>query len=187
MPKLVLRLLLCAVLAVTLGGCTSESEPDGPKVIQPGAPGEPNRSGDPDIAASSNEWTHTDLAFMQMMIPHHYQALEMSDLARKHARTKAVRILAERIRGAQAPEIQAMSSWLDERNLEVPRAGEDPKKYDHSRLKRLIEEGAVEKRGETYTFTRDYQFNSPSAAASFVLGRNARPKAWKFESGRALA
>ena len=133
MPKLVLRLLLCAVLAVTLGGCTSESEPDGPKVIQPGAPGEPNRSGDPDIAASSNEWTHTDLAFMQMMIPHHYQALEMSDLARKHARTKAVRILAERIRGAQAPEIQAMSSWLDERNLEVPRAGEDPKKYDHSK------------------------------------------------------
>ena len=56
----------------------------------------------------------------------------MSALAEKHARSKAVRTLAERISGAQAPEIQAMSSWLDERNIEVPRADEDPKKYDHS-------------------------------------------------------
>ena len=132
MPKLVLRLLLAAVLAVALGGCSSESKPDGPKVIQPGAPGEPNQSGDPDPADRSNEWNHTDIAFMQMMIPHHHQALKMSALAEKHARSKSVRILAERIRGAQAPEIQAMSAWLDERNIEVPRADADPMKYDHS-------------------------------------------------------
>jgi len=132
MPKLVVRLVLFAVLAVTLGGCTSESEPDGPKVIQPGAPGEPNRSGDPDPTERSSEWNHTDVAFMQMMIPHHHQALEMSALADEHARSKAVRTLAERISGAQAPEIQAMSSWLSERNIEVPRTDEDPKKYDHS-------------------------------------------------------
>lgn len=132
MPKLVVRLVLCAVFAVSLGGCTSGSEPDGPKVIQPGAPGEPNRSGDPDPTERSNEWNHTDVAFMQMMIPHHHQALEMSALAEKHARSKAVRTLADRISGAQAPEIQAMSAWLDERNLEIPRADEDPTKYDHS-------------------------------------------------------
>ena len=132
MPKLVVRLLLSTVLAVTLGGCTSDSEPDGPKVIQPGAPGEPNKSGDPDPTERSNEWNHTDVAFMQMMIPHHHQALKMSALAEKHAGSKAVRTLADRISGAQAPEIQAMSAWLDERNIEVPRADADPKKYDHS-------------------------------------------------------
>ncbi|MGH3457804.1 DUF305 domain-containing protein [Aeromicrobium sp.] len=132
LPTIVVRLLLSAALAVALGGCSSDSEPDGPKVIQPGAPGEPNASGDPDTAAQSNEWNHTDVAFMQMMIPHHHQALEMSDLAGKHARSKAVRTLAERISGSQAPEIQAMSAWLDERKMEVPRAGEDPMKYDHS-------------------------------------------------------
>ncbi len=132
MPKLVVRLLLAATLAVSLGGCTSDSKPDGPKVIQPGAPGEPNKSGDPDPANRSNEWNHTDIAFMQMMIPHHHQALKMSALAERHASSKAVRILADRIRGAQAPEIQAMSSWLDERNIEVPRADADPMKYDHS-------------------------------------------------------
>ena len=130
-PTLVVRLLLSAVLAVALGGCSSGSEPDGPKVIQPGAPGEPNRSGDHDPADRSNEWNHTDVAFMQMMIPHHHQALKMSALADKHARSKSVRILAERISGSQAPEIQAMSAWLDERNIEVPRADADPMKYDH--------------------------------------------------------
>ena len=132
MPKLVLRLLLAATLAVSLGGCTSDAKPDGPKVIQPGAPGEPNKSGDPDPVDRSNEWNHTDIAFMQMMIPHHHQALKMSALAEKHARSKAVRTLAERISGAQAPEIQAMSAWLSERNIEVPRADADPNKYDHS-------------------------------------------------------
>jgi uncharacterized protein (DUF305 family) len=101
-------------------------------VIRPGAPGEPAASGDSDTAVQSNEWNHTDVAFMQMMIPHHHQALEMSALADKHARDKSVRSLAERISASQAPEIQAMSAWLDERKIEVPRAGEDPKKYDHS-------------------------------------------------------
>ena len=132
MPKVVVRLLLCSVLVVALGGCSSDSEPEGPKVIQPGAPGEPNSSGDPDSVNRSNEWNHTDVAFMQMMIPHHQQALEMSALADKHARNKAVRTMADRIKGSQAPEIQAMSAWLDERNIEVPRAGDDPEKYDHS-------------------------------------------------------
>lgn len=132
MPKVVIRLLLAAALVVALGGCSPDSEADGPKVLQPGAPGEPNKSGDPDPTERSNEWNHTDVAFMQMMIPHHHQALEMSALADKHARSKSVRTLAERISGAQAPEIQAMSAWLDERNIEVPRVGDDPKKYDHS-------------------------------------------------------
>ena len=133
MPKLVVRLMLSAVLVVTLGGCGSDSEPDGPKVIQPGAPGEPNKTGDADPVERSDQWNHTDVAFMQMMIPHHHQALKMSAMAEKQARSKAVRILAERIRGAQAPEIQAMTAWLDERNLEVPRADADPMGYDHSR------------------------------------------------------
>lgn len=131
MPKRVVRVLLSAVLAVALGGC-SDSEPDGPKVIQPGAPGEPNKTGDADPVERSDQWNHTDVAFMQMMIPHHHQALKMSAMAEKHARSKGVRILADRIRGAQAPEIQAMSAWLDERNIEVPRADADPKEFDHS-------------------------------------------------------
>jgi len=132
------RLVLPAALVFALGGCGSESAPaarnrsDGPKVIQPGGPGEPATTGSTDAVDRSQEWNHTDVAFMQMMIPHHAQALEMSQLAAKHADDKQVRSLGDRIRGAQAPEIQAMSAWLEERDMEVPRPGEDPRKFDHS-------------------------------------------------------
>lgn len=133
------RLVLPAALLVVLGGCASDSAPapqrasDGPTVIQPGGPGEPATTGSADAVDRSQEWNHTDVAFMQMMIPHHTQALEMSQLAARHADDERVRSIADRIRGAQAPEIQAMSAWLEERKMEVPRPGEDPRKFDHSR------------------------------------------------------
>ena len=138
LPMIAVKLVLPAALVVALGGCGADqdsaarSSSDGPKVIQPGGPGEPATTGSSDAVDRSDEWNHTDVAFMQMMIPHHAQALEMSELAHKYARDKRVRSLAERIRGAQAPEIQAMSAWLEERNMQVPRAGDDPRKFDHS-------------------------------------------------------
>lgn len=56
-----------------------------------------------------------DVMFAQLMIPHHEQAVVMSDLALDPARgaSPAVVALAERIRGAQAPEIEQMRAWLD--------------------------------------------------------------------------
>ncbi len=129
LPRIAVRLVLPAVLVAVLGGCSSDeepaakSDPDGPKVIQPGGPGEPATTVSPDAVDRSDEWNHTDVAFVQMMIPHHGQALEMSELADKYAQDKRVRRLAERIRASQAPEIQAMSAWLEERNMEVPRRG----------------------------------------------------------------
>ena len=137
LPTIVVRLVLPAVLVAALGGCSSDAEPaaksgsDGPRVIQPGAPGEPATTVSPEAVDRSDEWNHTDVAFLQMMIPHHAQALEMSALAGRYAQDERVRRLAERIRASQAPEIQAMSAWLAERNMEVPRPGDDPKKYDH--------------------------------------------------------
>ena len=120
------------------GACSSDPEQkeasggsDGPKVIQPGKPGETAKTIEPNSVSRSDEWNQTDVAFMQMMIPHHAQAVQMSKLAPSRAADKRVRILADRIRAAQAPEILAMSAWLEERNMEVPRAGEDPAKYHH--------------------------------------------------------
>ncbi len=140
LPRVAVRLVLPAVLTVVLAGCSSDKEPaarsaesasDGPKVIQPGGPGEPATTGSSDPVDRSEEWNHTDVAFVQMMIPHHAQALKMSELARRYARDTRVRSLAERIRGSQAPEIQAMAAWLEERSMEVPRIEDDPMKYDH--------------------------------------------------------
>jgi uncharacterized protein (DUF305 family) len=50
--------------------------------------------------------------FAQMMIPHHQQAIVMSDLALKSSTNPDVLALARQIKAAQAPEIEQMKSWL---------------------------------------------------------------------------
>jgi uncharacterized protein (DUF305 family) len=50
--------------------------------------------------------------FAQMMIPHHQQAIVMSDLALKNSTNPDVLALARQIKAAQAPEIEQMKSWL---------------------------------------------------------------------------
>ena len=63
----------------------------------------------------STEFNQADIMFAQMMIPHHEQAIEMSDLIlAKDGVDPAVVELAEEITAAQGPEIEQMESWLDE-------------------------------------------------------------------------
>lgn len=100
-------------------------------VIVPGAPGESASTVGPDDVQVEDPWNHADVAFLQMMIPHHAQAMAMSELATTRAADPQVLRLAERIHAAQRPEILAMAGWLEERDVEVPRAAEDPAAYDH--------------------------------------------------------
>ncbi len=53
-----------------------------------------------------------DVTFVKDMIPHHEQAVVMSDLALSQAGSPAVKDLATRIKAAQAPEIATMQGWL---------------------------------------------------------------------------
>lgn len=99
-------------------------------VLQPGRPGEEATTGGP-VEVEEGGYNHSDIAFVQMMIPHHAQALEMSELAAERAGSRPVRVLASRIRAAQGPEILLMSSWLEERNLDVPTPSDDPSEFDH--------------------------------------------------------
>ncbi|WP_051706401.1 DUF305 domain-containing protein [Nocardioides aequoreus] len=146
------RLAAAAVtglLVLTLAGCggsddggeaaegsstpsASASAADGePRLVQGGEPGEQATEVPSDTTMAPNEWSHDDEMFMQMMIPHHAQALEMTELAAEHATDRRVRLLAERISAAQGPEISMMAAWLEERDLEVPRASDDPLEFDH--------------------------------------------------------
>jgi uncharacterized protein (DUF305 family) len=102
-------------------------------VLQPGRPGEQARVVDqPEKVVPEDTWSHSDIAFMQMMIPHHGQALTMSRLAGTRAEDARVRTLAERIEAAQGPEIMMMAAWLEERGVDVPQADDDPAAFDHS-------------------------------------------------------
>lgn len=61
---------------------------------------------------SAGDHNDADVAFAQQMIPHHEQAVEMSQLAAKADTDPDVEALAEQIAGAQGPEISQMSGWL---------------------------------------------------------------------------
>jgi uncharacterized protein (DUF305 family) len=77
--------------------------------------------GDHDMAATHSAdqmgtGQKADVMFVQEMIPHHQQAVEMADLALDpaHQASPAVKDLATRIKTAQAAEIVDMNSWLVE-------------------------------------------------------------------------
>lgn len=61
-----------------------------------------------------------DVEFAQQMIPHHQQAVEMSELAADSAGSPKVRALAEEIKAAQGPEIEKLTGWLQEWDEDVP-------------------------------------------------------------------
>jgi uncharacterized protein (DUF305 family) len=62
----------------------------------------------------SGTWMDADVMFLQMMIPHHEQAVEMSMLAVTNGASPEVQKLADTIAAAQGPEIEQMRTWLDE-------------------------------------------------------------------------
>ena len=59
----------------------------------------------------NSNFSSQDLMFAEMMIPHHEQAIEMSDLALRNSTNPEVLSLAKQIKEAQAPEIEQMKSW----------------------------------------------------------------------------
>ncbi|MFF0021672.1 DUF305 domain-containing protein [Streptomyces sp. NPDC005496] len=68
--------------------------------------------GSASASARAGSFNDADVAFAQMMIPHHEQALEMARLAPDRASDPEVKKLATKIEKAQAPEIRTMKGWL---------------------------------------------------------------------------
>lgn len=64
--------------------------------------------------------TVADIRFMQEMIGHHQQAVEMTALVRARTRRADLRVLSERIAVSQADEIAMMRQWLSTRGAVVP-------------------------------------------------------------------
>lgn len=89
--------------ALTLSACGSTS----PAADAPAA----ETGGSSATASASNT---ADIEFAQMMIPHHEQAVEMSDIILDtDGVDQDVVDLATGIKAAQEPEIQQMEAWLD--------------------------------------------------------------------------
>jgi uncharacterized protein (DUF305 family) len=61
---------------------------------------------------AEGEYNETDVMFLQMMVAHHQQGLEMVRLAEKSATRSEVRILAQAVDATQSDEVKLMTSWL---------------------------------------------------------------------------
>jgi uncharacterized protein (DUF305 family) len=83
-----------------------------PVVVQPGAPGQPSKTLPASTRPTLPQRSAADVAFMQGMIMHHSQAVEMTALIASHTQNKEVRSLGEKISRSQSDEIGFMRRWL---------------------------------------------------------------------------
>jgi uncharacterized protein (DUF305 family) len=93
-----------------------------PVIIQPGAPGQASReiTATAAVEAAVAVATEADIRFMQGMIGHHAQALEMTALLPSRTARADMRLMGQRIELSQADEIKFMERWLQTRGQVVP-------------------------------------------------------------------
>ncbi len=85
---------------------------DSSVVVQPGAPGDATKVLPSTTSAKLPPITKADVEFMQGMIHHHAQAVEMVALMKSRTKNKKLLLLGTRISQTQAEEIKFMKRWL---------------------------------------------------------------------------
>jgi len=89
-----------------------QSATGSPVIVQPGAPGAPSKNLPPSTTPTPPRASQADIDFMQGMIMHHQQAVEMTALIPSHTEDKDVRAIGARISRSQSDEINFMKRWL---------------------------------------------------------------------------
>jgi len=120
-----------ALLLGTSGLAFAQNAP----IVQPGAPGQQGRllSADEATQLASASYTMADVKFMQGMIVHHQQAVEMAELIGERTNNEEIVAIGGRIESSQADEIAFMNSWLEDRGEKTVMVGMmDHSGMDHS-------------------------------------------------------
>lgn len=99
-----------------------QADPATPVVVQPGAPGKPSKTLPPSTKATLPPRSQADVEFMQGMVMHHSQAVEMTALIASHTENKDLRLLGAKISSSQSDEIKFMQRWLAARGESVSMA-----------------------------------------------------------------
>ena len=109
MPRLWRTLAIASLTCLfSLTLCAQQA----PVVVQPGAPGQPTKSLPASTRATLPPQSAKDVEFMQGMIMHHAQAVEMTALIESHTQNKELRTLGARISRSQSDEMDFMRRWL---------------------------------------------------------------------------
>src|SRR5436190_16554924 len=122
MKRFISSMIAIGLTVVAGAACRTAAAEHKPAIVQPGAPGEASRVVAAAAAADLSHVgsTEADVQFMQGMISHHAQAVEMVALIPSHTTREDMRLLGHRIDVSQADEIKMMQHWLQVRGKEVP-------------------------------------------------------------------
>ncbi len=123
MPRLALKSSVCRLRRAVLIGSVAmifcgpsarahQADSGKPVVVQPGAPGQPSKTLPATTKGALPPRSRADVEFMQGMIMHHAQAVEMTALIASHTENKELRSLGARISSSQSDEIKLMQRWL---------------------------------------------------------------------------
>jgi uncharacterized protein (DUF305 family) len=114
--------LMLVIVFAGLGLSCRTAASAAPPIVQPGAPGQASRVITKEQAAGATavRYTDADVRFMQGMIGHHAQALEMAALLPSRTGREDMKLLARRIEVSQSDEIKMMQDWLKARGQDLP-------------------------------------------------------------------
>lgn len=128
-PRAVLVTALCIVVA-GLSACTAAPAvpSEGTRFVTPAPPDGSSATPGDGSPMPEQEATAADVAFIEAMIVHHEQAVELAGLAAGRAGDAELAELAARMRVTQAAEATAMRGWLDRRRTRDQESSE----HDHA-------------------------------------------------------
>lgn len=165
---LIAAFALIGFLSLPICGQQSDSKSP-PVIVQPGAPGQPTRTLSPTTRAILPPRSPKDAEFMQGMIMHHAQAVEMTALIESHTDNKTLRLLGDRISQSQSDEMKFMKRWLEIREKpvsppmpEMPGMSMDMSGHDmsshHSRMPGMLSPKQMNALGKARGAEFDYLF-----------------------------
>ncbi len=115
-------------------------------ILQPGPPGQPSLELSPEVAAQVSQagFSVEDIQFIQDMIVHHQQAIDMAQMVSERTNQQAFLDVAGRIEASQKDEIEFMQSWLTERDQSLVATS---KPHDHDQMRHHKNMGMATLRG----------------------------------------
>jgi uncharacterized protein (DUF305 family) len=128
---------LAYIYALVFTVCVQKASAQQVPLQQPGAPGQPNKVLTNTVGTAVKDPTAADFSFMQGMVMHHSQAVEMVGLMKGRTTNPDMLDLGKRISISQGDEIAFMKRWLAFYGKPVQDGGMDHSAMagmDHSKM-----------------------------------------------------
>lgn len=139
------RLLAVTVFTIffSLAAHAQRTYPAKPVVVQPGAPGSPSKTLPSSTTGILPPVSSADVEFMQGMIVHHAQAVEMTAMIPSHTENRKLHLLGARIASPQSDEIRFIQRWLAARGETVPQGAPQTPGMDMSHETTMLMPGML--------------------------------------------